>query len=228
MPQRTCLVGLRLPSLADATVTQDVPLVVMPDGTLRRKQPSAQMVAFGSGYATWTVPAGVTSIDYVLQAGGGGGGGTHETNGVGVGGSDSTLTAGATILRARGGGGAARLSAGIAGTGGSGGTGYDGYPGDASGNGTGGNAGINRVTPARGLGGTRTSTASEGGGGAAGGFSPAYGGGGGECRMGTLAVTPGQILIVNVGFGGATGQSVSGGAGCPGANGFATISYVGI
>jgi hypothetical protein len=149
-------------------------------------------------------------------------------NGIGLAGADSTITATGVDIRAKGGGGAARWSPGTAGTGGKGGTGRDGYPGVSSGNGTGGNAGINRVTATRGLGATRTSSATEGGGGAAGGTTTAYGGGGGECRTGTLAVTPGQELTIIVGLGGTAGQSISAPVSSPGAEGFVTLTYVGV
>jgi hypothetical protein len=109
-----------------------------------------------------------------------------------------------------------------------GGTGHNGYPGASTGNGTGGNAGINRVTAGRGLGATRTTAATEGGGGAGGGTTTAYGGGGGECRVGTIAVTPGQELTLNVGKGGTAGQSISAPVSTPGADGFVTLRYVGV
>ena len=115
--------------------------------------------SYTSGSGTYTVPAGVTSINYLVVAGGGGG--AYSGGGGGAGGmlyGAMAVTPGQTISYSVGAGGAGSTASGVAGTSGSsssfgsitaaggGGAGSDGNNGVAGGSGGGGGAGSGGFT----------------------------------------------------------------------------------
>jgi hypothetical protein len=169
-----------------------------------------------AGAGTWTVPAGVTSIQVVATGGGGGGGGGSANGGIGGNGGAGavvtatlTVTPGDTINYYVGGGGS--------------GTTYTVFSGSGSGGGGGGGGGSTNV-----IDGTDASTqiiAGAGGGGGGAGNVGAPGGGGGSAGTGVnggngVAGTAAGTSYGG-GAGGAGGQGVSGdtgGSGGAGAN----------
>ena len=165
---------------------------------------STTVVSFTNvGTTNWTVPAGVTSVDYLVVGGGGGGGSGEVTGG---GGGAGGIVAGAVAVS-----GYVAIIVGSGGTGGN----------DASG-GNGGDSGLGNITAVGGGGGggghNAGNTGGSGGGGGGSGWDTYVGGGN----------TPGQGSSGgsgNVGYmyggGGGGGASTAGitGAGSAGGNG---------
>jgi len=199
--------------------------------------PSNPVISFSTlGASTWTAPAGITSIDYLIVGGGGGSGGGYDTGGGGGGGGGMVLsgttsvTPGTTYTVVVGDGGAGGISNrlalpetnGFPGENSSFDTivalgGRGGYASRQPPGGNNSNGGVAAVNP---------STASEGGhgGGSAGDQNGAGGGGGGSIGAGANGVpSPGTGGIGGNGGSGTSssmsGSAVTYGAGGRGANG---------
>jgi hypothetical protein len=166
-----------------------------------------------AGAGTWTVPAGVTSIQVVATGGGGGGAGGSANGGIGGNGGEGavvtatlTVTPGDTINYYVGGGGSGTTYTDISGSGGGGG---------------GGGGSTNVID------GTDTSTqiiAGAGGGGGGAGNVGAPGGGGGSAGTGINGYSGGAGIAAGTyvgGAGGAGGQGTSGDTGGSGGAGAA-------
>ena len=169
------------------------------------------------GSTTWTAPAGVTSINYLVAAGGGGGG----SNAGGGGGAGGLLTGTATVVP----GTVYTIAVGGGGAGGSGGAGNAGTQGTASsisGSGfttisaTGGGAGQPYVVGTGATGGTGGSGGGGGGGTVAGGT-----GGSATSGQGSNGGSGGSSGFTNASSGG------GGGAGAVGGNATSTLAGAG-
>jgi hypothetical protein len=174
-------------------------------------------IVFTTGSDSWTAPAGVTSVDYLVVGGGGGGGGAYDTGSGGGGGGGLVLTGtisvteGDTYLITIGAGGAGAVKPTYA-SGGGDNNNEDGSPGGVSSIGSlvvagGGGGGYKSRTPTHGAGGAQASgltppTGGNGNGSAGGGAKGGGGGGGNDSS-------------------GSAGSTASGGAGGAGGSGLA-------
>lgn len=171
------------------------------------------VITFTSGSVTWTIPAGVSTVDVLLVGGGGGGGGTFDTAAAGGGGGGGVEE---LFNEAVTGGSSVSITIGSGGSGGAGASGSYGNPG-----GDGGATSFGNVSVAGGGGGAggRTSGRAGASGGGGGGRATSYVGGAG---------TPG---IGNNGgknnSGDHKGAGGGGGAGSPGGNATSTTGAAG-